>query len=133
MINRKDSCVGITLFRFGRYKLELWFVPRDYACEEHTHELSSGEFFVLYGKDREIWRTVKGPWVKDYLQWRTSKREQYNISNRTYFKWLSVRAGTPHGFSRGATPMVFLTLTKWKKDAKITSPAIDFHPITTSN
>ena len=118
MFHKKDSCRGITLFRFGRRKLELWFVPADYACVEHTHKDSDGEFFVVYGKGRDIWRRIG------------AESQCYDITNRNYFKWLTVRANVVHGFSPGATPMVFLCWETYRKGVKVTSPAIDFHPVT---
>lgn len=134
LINRKDSCWGITLFRWFRWKLELWLVPSDYACVEHTHKDSDGEFFVLYGQEREIYRRILTTKSNDYsLEFPRYyyTTQQYNISTRKYFKWLTVRANTPHGFSRGQSPMVFLCFQTYRKGCRVTSPAIDFHPVVT--
>lgn len=128
MFHRKDSCKGITLFWFFRWKLELWYVPADYECKEHIHKDSDGEFFVVYGKNREIYRkesiVTRDVFKKTEIITRIDK---YNISSRKFWKWLTVKANTPHGFSSGATPMVFLCWEKYRKDVKVTSPAIDFH------
>jgi hypothetical protein len=135
MIHKKDSCVGITLFRLGRRKLELWYVPKDYACVEHTHKDSDGEFFVVYGKDRFIWRRhsdhkhVAGT----SYTYKEERQEIYNITDRPYWKWYTVKSAVPHGFGRGASPMVFLCWETYRKGVKVTSPAIDFHPVTTTS
>lgn len=139
IIHRKDSCWGITLFSWGQKKLELWLIPQDYQCIEHTHKDSYGEFFVLYGKGREIYRKtkIKCEMVTNssglrYLEMPGQRLEKYNISTRKYFKWLTVRANTPHGFSRGQSPMVFLCFQTYRKGCRVTSPAIDFHPVVTN-
>lgn len=125
--NRKDRCIGLTLFRFGRRKLELWFVPANYACVEHTHKDSDGEFFVVYGRGRDIWRKTWPHWLSGAM----CQIEVYNITNRHYFKTYTVRANTPHGFSVGSTLMVFLCWETYRKGVPVTSPAVDFHPVTT--
>lgn len=103
MIYRKDSCIGITLFRWGRRKLELWFVLASYACVEHTHKDSDGEFFVLFGKDRFIWRKFQDYYKIGKSTYSRETQQMYNITERPYWKWYSVRADVPHGFGRGAT------------------------------
>lgn len=138
MIHHKDSCWGITLFRFGRRKLELWFVPKNYACVEHTHKDSDGEFFVLYGKGRNIWRKLINTKCDHFIETgsqcpicRSPFTQCYNITNRTYFRWLTVKANVIHGFSVGSTPMIFLCWETYREGVKVTSPALDFHPTTT--
>lgn len=135
IIQHKDSCWGFTLFRFGRRQLQIWFVPADYACEEHTHQDSDGEFFVVYGKGRNIYRNVISEDCltqrsSDWPVWDSHFKQQYNISTRKYFKWFTVKKNTPHGFSRGSSPMLFLCWQTYRKGVKVTSPAIDFHPVT---
>ena len=132
MFHKKDSCWGVTLFRFGRRKLELWFVPRDYACVEHVHKDSDGEFFVVFGKGRNIWRTVTGIEKNIYGNMVSGLiRQMYHITDRTYFKTYTVRANTPHGFSIGTSPMIFLCWETYLPGRRVTSPAADFHPTTT--
>ncbi len=135
MFHKKDSCWGVTLFRWGRRKLELWFVPRDYACVEHVHHDSDGEFFVVFGKGREIYRKVETEpasyWPYNSYPATISKQE-YNISSRKYFRTYTVRANTPHGFSAGSSPMVFLCWETYLPGRRVTSPAVDFHPTTTT-
>ncbi len=113
LINRYGPCVGLTLFQVGRYKLELWVSPSDYSPPEHSHGNSDGEFFVLYGRDRCIWKRTGG------------NKISYNITGRNYWKWFSVRAGEVHKFETGGTPMIWLCWEKWKPGVKVTSVADD--------
>lgn len=125
MIARYGPCIGITLFRFFRWKVELWYSPANYSTPEHTHENSDGEFLILYGSGRKIYRK---PFTNSFREdWcRCVTKQEYELTGRKYFKWFSVRAGTPHGFSCGATPMIWLCLEKWKPGKKVTSVATDF-------
>lgn len=125
MIARYGPCICITIFRWFRWKLELCFSPADYSPPEHTHEESDGEFFVLYGRGREIWRITKD-YCSPFPHVWYPVRQQYNLTGRKYFKWFSVRAGTPHGFSKGATPMIWLCWEKWKVGTKVSSVVNDF-------
>lgn len=126
MFHKKDSCRGITLFRWFRWKLEFWYVPKDYECKEHTHKDSDGEFFIVYAKDREVYRTFYKPFIP-WWGMTLVDRQQYNTFKRNYFKCYTVRANTPHGFSKGSSPMLFLCWETYKKGVKVTSPAVDFH------
>lgn len=122
MLARYGPCIGLTVFRWFRWKLELWFAPAAYSPPEHTHEKSDGEFFVLFGRGRKIYRKADVPGYGGLV---TTKQE-YELTGRTYFKWFSVRAGTPHGFSEGKTPMIWFCFETWKRGVKPTSVAEDF-------
>lgn len=116
MIARYGPCWGLTLFRWGRLKVELWFSPADYSPLEHTHDDSDGEFMVLWSRNREIYRLING------------QREAY-IANtpEVWGRWFSVRAGTPHSFGKGDSCMVWLCVERWKPGSKVTSVATDLH------
>lgn len=115
MIARYGPCVGVTLFRLFRWKLELWFAPADYATPEHTHENSDGEFTILWAKNRMIWKRVDG----------VMKAYRAHVPS-CWGKFLTVRAGEVHAFGEGATFMLWLCWQTWKKGVKVTSPAEDF-------
>lgn len=115
MIARHGSCFGLTLFRLGRWKVELWYAPADFATVPHRHNDSSGEFTVLYGRNRRIWRRV------------AERMESYIVNFPSCLgRFLSVRAGTVHGFDKGDSCMIWLCFETWRKGAKVTSVAEDF-------
>ncbi len=115
MIARYGPCWGITLFRWFRWKLELWYAPAWFATPEHTHENSDGEFTILWSRYRRIYRKVHDR-TDDYIA----------MHPYCWGKWLSVRAGTPHAFESGDSCMIWLCWQTWKKGVKVTSPADDF-------
>ena len=88
--------------------------PKEYATPEHAHDLSDGEFLVLYGKKRTIWRVVDGI------------VESYQLTGKFKWKWFTVRAGTPHGFSCGESLMVWIVTERWAMGSPVTSVAKDF-------
>lgn len=114
-VNSYGPCVGFTLLRCGRRKVELWYAPADYATPEHTHDNSSGEFTILYSKNRRIYRRIG------------TKTDAY-IANtpEAWGRFLSVRAGTPHAFSKGDSAMIWLCFETWKPGVMVTSVADDF-------
>lgn len=122
-INTVGPCIGLTVFRWFRWKVELWYAPADYSTPEHTHEDSDGEFLVLHGRGRWIWRRPQLPWedAPEVLM-----RQAYRLKGGFRWKWLTVKAGTPHGFERGETPMIWLCVEHWKPGVKVTSVATDF-------
>lgn len=115
-LNRYGPCTGLTLFKLGRFKAELWHAPADFTPPEHTHECSDGEFTILYSKNRRIYRRI-GNTVNAYIA----------NTPEAWGKFLSVRAGTPHAFGKGDSCMVWICFEKWKHGTRVTSVAEDFH------
>ncbi len=116
MIARYGPCIGITLFRFRRWKIELWFAPADYATPEHSHDDSSSEFTILWARNRRIYRRI-GDRVDAYIA----------ETPKMWGKFLSVRTGVVHAFEKGDSAMIWLAFETWKKGVKVSSVADDFH------
>lgn len=116
LLARYGPCSGLTLFRWGRRKVELWYAPADYSPPPHSHNDSDGEFTVLWSRNRRIWRNVGGR-VDSYIA----------TTPGVWGKFLSVRAGTVHAFERGDSCMVWIVFETWRKGVKVGSVADDFH------
>lgn len=144
-INSYGPCVGLTLWRWGQLKVELWYAPADYETPEHVHNNSDGEFTILWSQNRSIYRKTKpilsyNIYTDPVLSKLGYNRPDYDIVgyelglNDSYIantpqawgKWLSVRAGTPHAFQKGDSCMIWLVVERWKPGTKVTSPAEDF-------
>lgn len=117
ILTRYGPCWGLTLWRWGRRKVELWYAPANYETPEHRHDLSDSEFTILWARDRVIYRVIDGM-VQSY---------RANTPG-VWGRWLSVRAGTPHAFKAGATFMLWLVVQRWREGVKVTSVAEDFRP-----
>lgn len=129
-------CPCLTLYRFGRYKAELCYAPADYEPPEHVHENSDGEFLILWARNRPIYRKTRKEleWSDNLETW-VIPSEEYEIGAKdSYvanvppfrFRTLSVRAGVPHAFRKGDSPMIWICFEKWKRGAQVTSVAEDF-------
>lgn len=113
MITRYKSCFGITVWKWNKFKIELWYAPANFSVEGHTHANSDGEFFVIYGFNRKIWKIKNG------------QELSYNISDRPYWNRLTVRHNEQHGFNRGSTPMIWLCFETWLNNVEPSSVAKD--------
>lgn len=120
LIARYGPCVGITLFRWRRWKVELWYAPANYATPEHSHNESHGEFTILWARNRRIYRKVKTP--------QGERVDEYIASTpRFWGKFLSVPMGVVHAFEKGDSCMVWICVETWKRGVTVTSVATDFH------
>jgi len=122
LVDRHEGCVGLRLFKWGQRSVQLWYCPKGYTIEKHSHDLQDIELCFLYG---EAWFYKTGvkvsPSVRDIKYVKVS-----GIGNP--FKTFSIPAGTVHWFSVSNKPLWFLNYAKWKPGYNPTSAAIDFVP-----
>lgn len=111
-----ERAFGVTLWRWRRVKVELWYAPANYYTLEHTHQFSDGEFTLLWARQRQIYRIVNG------------RLDSYMANTpAAWGRWLTVRAGTPHAFAKGESCMIWIVVQRWKPGVSVTSLAEDFH------
>jgi hypothetical protein len=113
-LHKYERCWCLTVFRFGRRKVELCYCPADYESPEHVHPNSDGEFLILWARNRPIYRRTGSPrdsYVANVPPWR--------------LKTLSVRAGIPHAFKKGDSCLIWICFETWKKGVSVTSVAED--------
>lgn len=123
LVSTYGPCWCLHLYRFGRFQGELCYAPADYEPPEHVHPNSDGEFLILYAKNRFIYR-------KTHLNKFGDKclgDGDYYVANVPPWRLrtLSVRAGVPHAFKRGDSPMLWICFETWRKGTKVTSVAED--------
>lgn len=123
-------CWCLTVFRWGRRKVELCYAPADYETPEHVHPNSDGEFLILWARNRIIYRKTKliqdGFLPDKALMLTIGERDSYLANVPPWrLKTLSVRAGVPHAFRKGDGPMIWICFEKWKPGTKVTSVAED--------
>ena len=124
------KAIGITLWRWNRKKIELWYSPADYSPKEHAHDGCSGEFTILWAKNRRIYRKTKpvlesGATRDQFgnVSGIYSKITGYTIGPKDSYiantpqvwgKWLTVPAGVPHKFDTGDSFMLWVVVETWK-------------------
>lgn len=116
IINRYGPCVGVTLFRFRRLNIELWYCPANYTIVEHKHPSMDIELVLLFG-----WTTFMRRERKSDVQQCAAAKFPFHACKK-----YTVPAGWFHSFSTGKVPLVFINVEKWKPNIKITSAAEDF-------
>jgi len=113
------GAVGITLWKWNRKKIELWWASKNCSPPEHAHDGCSGEFMVLYSKNRRIYRrnTWQSTLYKNGIchERVIGPRDQYIATTpQVWGKWLTVPAGVPHKFDRGDSMMIWITVETWR-------------------
>lgn len=126
--------IGMALWKWNRKKIELWWSPADYSPQEHAHDGCSGEFTILWAKNRRIYRKTK--WETKSIcvdgvlgiehKLAVGPKDEY-IANtpQVWGKWLTVPAGVPHKFDAGESMMIWLVVETWKPGYNM-SLATDF-------
>ena len=105
LFNRVFGCTGLPLFRWGRWRLELWVVPRGAEILDHTHS------------QLDAWLML----VRGCMIWRRADRCELMLGARGPIR---VGRGVVHGAS-ARTFSLFLTLEHWVPGAEVTSAARD--------
>lgn len=108
MIERHNRCIGIKLFRYGKFQLELWFAPRGEMIEPHCHPHIDCSLTFLWGSIVGTIGNKTGP-----------------VSYRDILRSFSIPAGVTHSAEVKSAFCLFLNWEKWKSET-VTSASIDF-------
>lgn len=103
MIRRHNDCFGFRLWKWGKFQIEIWFVPKGEKIEAHVHEHIDSNIVVLKGD----------------LLGRIGERA--DLARR--WKKYPVPANMVHE-ARALTSCIFINLERW--DMTPTSAAKDF-------
>ena len=112
IINKYDSCIGITLFRFFSYRAEIWFCPSGYEIVEHTHPGENVELIYLWG-DTVFYR-------------RNNNDGLLEQAIPKFGKFFTVKYYHSHWFKVGIKPLIFINLQKFLPGSIPMSAAKDF-------
>lgn len=110
LINRHGPCVGVKLFSFGQYHVQIWFCPANFMIERHSHPDEHIELMYLAG-DAVFFR---GDFELFKPRW-------YHFGRS-----FSVAPGVVHWFSVSKWPLIFINWSKFNLGCKPVSAAVDF-------
>lgn len=115
MIHRYEKCIGIPLFKSGRFYVEIWFCPRGYKIKEHSHPNETIELMYLFGKTTFFRRE------------KTNQPEQ-SFTPKWYhmFRTFSVPYGWFHRFEVSSMPLIFVNFSKFFLGYEPVSASVDF-------
>jgi quercetin dioxygenase-like cupin family protein len=117
IVNRYGPCVGLTLWKWGRTKVELWLVPAGYVIPPHSHPSEDIELMLVKGNGTYLYRVNEETNVTDAIVCKFP---------RHFGRRFTIPAGFVHGFSVSARSLMFINFAKWKPGVTVTSAAIDF-------
>lgn len=109
MIIRHQGCTGITLFRWGRRKLELWLIPEMHYIQPHIHQYIDSTLIFIWG----------------YMYGNIAGRGGMVGERGDFLRRFTIPAGVVHS-ARTFRFTLFANWERWKDGAPITSAATDF-------
>lgn len=115
LVNRHGPCWGLTLFRWKQRRAELWYCPRNYVIEEHSHSNEDIELMYLMGST-VFYRRDR----------RTNVQEWKRMTWRMFGRSFSVKHYHSHWFTVGKLPLLFINFQHFLPGAKPRSAAQDF-------
>ena len=108
MIHRHDKCIGITLWKWGHFQIELWCVPSMETIESHCHPSIDSTLIFLFGR----------------MFGRIGERQGW-VSNADCLRRFAIPAGIEHSATT-AKFTAFLNIERWRAGSNVTSASVDF-------
>lgn len=118
LIHRYERAIGIRLWRWNRYQIEIWFCGPNWTIRPHSHPDEDIELAFVFGIGSQF---ARQKWPLVAPETFTPKFPRH-VGRR-----FSVAAGTVHWFTVSKWPLVFINFERWHKTP--TSAAIDLKPI----
>lgn len=118
LFNRHEKCIGLTLWSFGRKHIQIWYCPRGYTIEKHSHPDEDIELMYLFGST-VFWRGSSNE-VLTYFE------ESYKPKWHHFGRRFSVKAGMVHWFVVSKLPLIFINFSTFKQKNARRSAALDF-------
>jgi len=106
MIHKFKNCLGITLWRWNNFQIELWFCPPKTYIPSHKHSCIDSEIFPLKGHA-------------------IFTRETETVFSEL-IKFFTINHNQSHSFGVFDKWFIFLNFEKWT--SKPTSASVDFQP-----
>lgn len=103
-IKKYEKCRGLSFPSVGKYKIEVWYAPRNYRIRPHTHNNEDIKLMLLFGNNVRFHRQKAGEFLS----------ESYFATLKDIFKVFTINAGDCHSFDVSNWPLLFLNFEKWK-------------------
>lgn len=115
IFNRHGPCRGITLWKRGKKRVELWVIPANYSIVPHSHPSEDVELMYLFG-DAVFYRHNFEYGVEEFKpKWFRDVGRKFSV------KWFHT-----HWFSVSKWPLVFINFQTFRDGATPVSAAVDF-------
>jgi quercetin dioxygenase-like cupin family protein len=110
IINTKYRCVGIKLWKWNSFQVELWLCPKNAEIKAHIHPSVDVKIAFLGGK---------------MMFYKAFKERVMTIKN--IFKLFSIPRNTLHGARVLGSFGIFLSIERWKAGVTPNSVAINLY------
>lgn len=115
LLNRHEKCIGLTIFKWGQRRAEIWYCPAGYIIQEHCHPAQNVELMYLFGSTTFYRRNL----------WNNSENS-LKCGWKTFCRRFTVRNFHAHWFSVGKLPLLFVNFQHFLPGNKPCSAAEDF-------
>jgi hypothetical protein len=105
LIKQYESCIGLSLPAIGRWKIEFWYCPANYAIKRHRHPELDIKLIFLFGSRTEFFRerqTANGVESSSKV-----------VGWRDFGRCFTIRRGDFHFFTVSKFPLIFMNVEKW--------------------
>ena len=117
LFERHESCVGLRLWKWNQLTVHVWYCPKGYVIEQHSHEDQDIELMFVKG-EATFYKLDKNVLKAGIIQgWGNP------------FKLFSIPAGTVHWFEVSNRALIFINFARWKVNTTPTSAAVDFKKV----
>jgi hypothetical protein len=106
MIQRYESCIGLSFPAIGRWKIEFWFCPANYAIKKHCHPKLDIKLFFIFGAGTTFFRERNTKY--------SSKLDSYAVKGwRDFGRCFTILRTDYHYFTVSKFPLIFMNVEKW--------------------
>lgn len=120
ILDKYGPCIGIRLWKSKTNFVQLWYCPKGYEIEPHSHDDQHIELMYLFGKTtfyRLPW------WARD------ESKDSFTPKWYHIFRTFTVQPHLIHWFKVSNWPLIFINFATFIDGKKPTSAAIDFHKV----
>lgn len=115
IFNRYESCRGFTIFKFKKFRIEIWYCPAKYEIIEHRHPEEDIELIFIFGQTVFSRRDINSGVI-----------ESLATSWKMFGRKFSVKHYHSHWFKVGRLPLIFINVQRFFNDYDVKSAAQDF-------
>ncbi len=120
-----DGILGLTLFRFSQYQVQLFMAGPDVVVPEHTHPNVASYEVAIFGVELTHSGKVIVPMERSMAPRAVSAPWEIPVTI-DYFKRLKVNTDDVHGGRSSPMGGSFMSLQEWQNGTKPTSVAADW-------
>lgn len=125
LFNRYEKCIGLTLLRFWKWNVELWYCPSGYRIKPHSHPNEHIELMYVFGRTT-FYRVINWTTPTAFGPFSGETQQSYTPKWYHFGRRFTVRPGIVHWFEVSNKPLIFINFATFINGHRPTSASIDF-------